>query len=290
MLLPLFGWVWHQPTLLRDMLQNYGIVTKPSVAERVTLYWDYFNPSYLFFAGGADPMWSTRRAGVFTLAFAVLLPCGVWNVLRRRFSIPRALVLAGFLFAPLPIVLTLPEAPRYAVARDLLVVPFGVLVGVAGVEFLVAERRQLAGAIAALLLISIPIQFVVFARDYFTDYQLRSAFRHDFLNARGVAEYAIASDTVKPLPAIYFADELGPGKVIQWKFQLITHGRTELWERTRYVSADALRTGEIPCGSLIVVGVNSPMLHNAIDSGRYTTAHIVKDVTGADAAAILRRN
>src|SRR5438128_6538554 len=120
-------------------------------------------------------MWSTRRAGVFALAFAVLLPCGVWNVLRRRCAIPRAVVLAGFLFAPVPIVLTLPEAPRYAVARDLLAVPFGVLIGVAGVEYLVAKRRPVARLIAGLLLISIPIQFAVFARDYFTDYQLRSA-------------------------------------------------------------------------------------------------------------------
>ncbi|RDJ94228.1 hypothetical protein B4Q13_16090, partial [Lacticaseibacillus rhamnosus] len=33
--------------------------------ERVALYWDYFNPSYLFFSGGSDPMWATRRAGIF---------------------------------------------------------------------------------------------------------------------------------------------------------------------------------------------------------------------------------
>ena len=84
---------------------------------------DYFNPSYLFFSGGSDPMWATRRVGVFLLAIAVLGALGIYSVVRRGPSIPRALLLVGFFFAPVPIVAALPEAPQYATARDLLVIP-----------------------------------------------------------------------------------------------------------------------------------------------------------------------
>ena len=77
----------------------------------------------LFFSGGADPMWATRRAGVFLLAMAVLLPCGICSVMRHGWSLHSLVLLVGFLFAPVPIVIALPEAPQYATARDLLVAP-----------------------------------------------------------------------------------------------------------------------------------------------------------------------
>jgi hypothetical protein len=56
-LLPLGVWLWFHPTLLRELLQNYAVMTSAHLAERVSLYWDYFNPSYLLFSGGSDPMW-----------------------------------------------------------------------------------------------------------------------------------------------------------------------------------------------------------------------------------------
>lgn len=289
-MLPLIAWLWYHPSLLRDMFQNYGVVTSLNLAERVTLYWDYFNPSFLFFSGGADPMWATSRVGVFLLAVAVLLPLGIWHIWRRGFSISRAVVLVGFFFAPVPIVAVLPEAPRYATARDLLVVPFGVLISVAGVEYLVADRKQVGRLIAVLLLLSIPIQFRMFARDYFTDYQRRSAFRHDVLNVRGVAEYVIASDTSARVPGVYLSDDLSAGKVVQWKFHLITHQRPDLWARTKYFSIATFNPNDIPSGSLLVLTANHQHLNKLVGPDRCTIVHLVKDVTDSPAAAILRRN
>ena len=217
-LLLLIPWLWFHPGMLRDTIRGYGVVTSVNLAERVGLYWDYFNPSHLFFSGGSDPMWGTRRAGVFLLAAAVLLPCGIWSIWRRNFSIARAVLLVGFFFAPVPIVAALPEAPRYASARALLAVPFGVLICVAGVEWLLVERRWARGTVAALLILSIPIQFVSFARDYFGDYQVRSFFRFDYLNVRDVAADVIARDASARVPAVYLSDTLGTGKSVQWKF------------------------------------------------------------------------
>ena len=78
----LIPWIWLHPDMPRDTLRGYAVSTSLNLAERVALYWDYFNPSYLFFSGGSDLMWATRRAGVFVLAVAVLLPCGIWSIWR----------------------------------------------------------------------------------------------------------------------------------------------------------------------------------------------------------------
>jgi hypothetical protein len=289
-MLPLAAWLWYQPTLFQDMFRNYGVVTTLNTSERVTIYWEYFNPSFLFFSGGADPMWATRRAGVFLLAIAVLLPFGIWNIWQRSLSIPRAVLLAGFFFAPVPIVVALPEAPHYATARNLLVVPFGVLISVAGVEFLVAGRRRIGKIVAAILIVSVPIQFVSFARDYFTDYQQRSSFRHDFLNVRGVVESVIATDDSSRIPGVYLSDTLGAGKAVQWKFHLLTHHRPDLWERTRYFAAAAFNPDDIPRGSLLVLAAGDERGSQLLDAGHCAMVQVVKDVTDAPAATILRRN
>jgi hypothetical protein len=302
-MLPFAAWLTAHPTLLADMFRNYKVATTPSVGERATLYWDYFNPSYLFFSGGSDPMWATRRAGVFLLPIGVLLPLGIWNIWRLRFSIPRALLLVGFLFAPVPIIAALPEAPRAATARDLLVVPFGILISVAGVEFLVEQQWEgwwrpvsrpawlTAGRlIAALLILGMPIQFVSYAKDYFGDYQRRSSFRHDYLNVRGVVEAVITRDHSSPVPAVYLNEDLGASKAVQWKFHLITHHRAELWDRTKYFSVPKLNPSEIPRGSVLVMTAGDPRLDDVIRRGPCTVVQVIKDVTDSPSAAILVRH
>ena len=289
-LLPMAAWLPYHPSLLQDMFTNYNVATTLKLSERLNLYWEYFNPSYLFFSGGADLMWATRFAGVFLLAIAVLLPCGIWAIRQRQFSIPHALLFVGFFFAPVPIVATLPDAPEYATARDLLVIPFGVLISVAGVQFLLSNRRPLGRVVVALLLVSIPVEFASFARDYFGGYQLRSAFRHDFLNVRGVVESVIATDTATPVPAVYLSDDLSAGKVVQWQFHLTTHKRPDLWDRTRYFSIAEFKPTDIPSGSLLVLNIKDRRLTDLVGPDRCSVVQIVDDVTGTPAAAVLRRN
>src|SRR6185295_14542440 len=103
-LIPLIPWFWFHPGMPREVLADYRVTGGLRLAERLDVYWDYFNPSYLFFSGGSNPMFATRRAGVFLLAAAVLLPCGIWSIWRRNPSIARAVLLVGFFFAPVPII------------------------------------------------------------------------------------------------------------------------------------------------------------------------------------------
>jgi 4-amino-4-deoxy-L-arabinose transferase-like glycosyltransferase len=287
-LVPLVPWIWWHPDMPRSLFSGYAVKTSLNLAERVSLYWDYFNPSYLFFSGGSDLMWATRRAGIFVLAVAVLLPCGIWSIWRTP-SIPRSILLVGFLFAPVPIILALPEAPAYATARDLLAVPFGVLISVVGVEWLVARRRPLGPIVATLLMLSIPVQFVSFARDYFADYQKRSAYRLDSVNMRAVADYVIASDRTARVPAVYLSKDLGTRKSVQWTFHLVKNQKEDLWQRSKYFEAESFNPSEVPAGSLLVVEINNRRL-NGLVSTRCSIVHVVTDVTNEPTAAILRRN
>jgi 4-amino-4-deoxy-L-arabinose transferase-like glycosyltransferase len=289
-LLLLIPWLSGHPGTVSDTFRGYHVVTSLNFTERVALYWDYFNPSYLFFSGASDLMWATRRAGVFVLAVAVLLPCGIWSIWRWNPSIARIVLLVGFFFAPVPIVATLPEAPRYATARALLAVPFGVLISVAGAEWLVAQRRWAGGIVAALLILSIPIQFLSFARDYFADYQVRSSYRFDNVNVRGVAAYVIATDASGRVPAVYLSEDLGTGKSVQWMFHLAKNQRPDLWDRTKYFAAATFTPDDIPSGSLLVLDVNNRRLNDLLGPGRCSIVHVVKDVADAPSATILRKN
>ena len=289
-LLPVAAWVWSHPSMPRDVFTNYHVSTSLRIAERASLYWDYFNPSYLFFSGGSNLMWATRQAGVFPLAVAVLLPCGLWSIWTRQSSMVSRLCLAGFLLAPLPIVAALPEAPQYATARHLLAVPFGVLISIAGLEWLTNKGKRAGRILAALVLLTVPIQFTGFARDYFTDYRLRSSFWSDSMNMRGVVASVSALDAEAVAPAVFLNDQdLGEDKVVKWLFYLRATNRGDLWERTRYFSQDRTSAAAIVPGSLLVVGANSRLLNGLTAAGEWSVAAAVNDVAGTPAATILRR-
>src|SRR5207245_1296855 len=126
--------------------------------------------------------------------------------------------------------------------------------------------------------LSLPIQFDGFMKDYFGDYQVRSAFRFDYLDVRDVAAYVIASDASARVPAVYLSDRLVPGKSVQWKFHLAKHQRLDLWERTKYFSVAAFKAEDIPPGSLLVLDGENPRLNDLLGPGLCSLVHLVRDV------------
>ena len=239
---------------------------------------------------GSVPSCLVFRFCVFLLAAAVLLPCGIWSILRRDFSIARAVLLIGFFFVPVPIAAVMPPDPKYFTPRDLLALPFGVLISVVGAESLLSSRGRIGQTVAALLVLAIPIQFTSFARDYFTDYQNRSAYRFDSMNFRGVAAYVIARDDAAGVPAVYLSSDLEEDKATQWMFHLLTRQRRDLWERTRYFVLAHFKPSDIPSGSLLVLNASNPRLEELLGPARCSLVKIVDDFAGGPAAAILRRN
>ncbi len=284
---PVLVWTILHPSMIAETLTHYHFSGGSRLVERITLFWDYFNPSYLFFAGGSNLLWSTRAAGVFLLAFIPLLLLGAWMLAVQRRAVFGIVLLIVFVLVPLPIVLAMPEAPFYATARAILAVPFGVLIATAGLACLNQIRSPLRTAATLVLIASMPWQFASFAKDYFDDYPQRSARWIDTMNFRGVADYVIASAT--EVPAVYLShDDIGEDKAVKWKFHLLASDRLDLWDRSQYLEAEAASRSDIASGSLLILSAGNHRL-GRLDSDGWSLATIVQDAAGEPAAAILRK-
>jgi len=116
------------------------VFTWVGLSARVEVYWDYFNPAFLFFSGGSLAK-SLAHPQVFLLPFAVLLPAGIRRVFLDGPTATWWLVMSGFLLAPLVGALTAgPPVP----ADFRPVVPFAALLGTGGLEHLLTAWRRSA--------------------------------------------------------------------------------------------------------------------------------------------------
>jgi 4-amino-4-deoxy-L-arabinose transferase-like glycosyltransferase len=288
-------WLWSRPHVLADTVGRYrinrgaaaGSALDFNLAERVTLYWDYFNPSFLFFAGGANPTLATSRVGVFLLPIAVFLSAGIVRLCRER-TTGGTLALAGFAAAPLPIVLAMPSAPEYSIARAFSMVPFAILIATAGVQQLLDARQRAIRLVGMVLLAAMPLQFAAFLGDYFTDYQLRSAPRFDPIATPEVMAAIDALDRALPAPRIFFNDDLDD-KSVRWRFYALKHHRLDLWNRASYFDASRFEPSAVPSGSLLVLSAGDARTERMIATGTTLEVARINGVGGHPAAAILRR-
>jgi hypothetical protein len=303
-LLPLFiaaPWLWLHPGMFRDTVSRYhlydnrhltwlqgvrDVATYDNFQDKLAIYWDYFSPSYLFLTGGANMTTATRQAGVFLWPVAVLLLAGLFDLARRPRLTPIAWVLIGGLAAaPLPATLV---GERYAIQRELAVLPFGVLIAAFGLSWMLERPRLGARVIAIAVLLAIPLQFAAFARDYFGEYQLRSAIWFDPVDFRDVAEYLLSAERDQPLPAVHLSEDLDDAKA-RWRFYLAKYRREDLLQRTRYFRSQTLDARQILPGSLLVLSANDPGLPRLLGAGGCAVATTVVDIAGSKTAVILRK-
>jgi len=281
---------WQQS--VRDLLHFFVI------QERLSLYWRYFDPVYLFLAGSPDPVLGTRKAGVFLVAVGVLLAAGIYDIVRR--SDRSALVLAGVMTAPLaPVLIDRGDA----IQRQLVLIPFVVLASVYGAGRLLQHPAKAVRVVTVLLLMSLPLQFAYFARDYFADYRIRSAARIDPVNFREVARAVFAGDSLQPVPRVYLSEALDDG-VARWRFYLAKYGRDDLLARTWILDPPArnvwnvlqpapmlpVRDDTIPPGSVFLLNANDPAITQLVGDGR--CCELVREVrapSGAPASLIVRK-
>ena len=171
------------------------------LSGRVSQYWSFFDPAYLFLTGGyANVVNSTRHVGVFPMPFVVLIPVGIVVLLPRRRPVVDALLLVAFASAPLAACLAVPEP--YTIDRELELLPFGVLIAVAGARHLVTTPAwRTAGVV---LLAAVPLHFVFFSVDYYRDYPRGAAFWFNW-NARDAIAKVIALEPEWQPAAIYLS-------------------------------------------------------------------------------------
>jgi 4-amino-4-deoxy-L-arabinose transferase-like glycosyltransferase len=297
-LLVLIPWLWTHPEMLRETFDRYqmsdqqqvSLIQEPENALRldklaatVSTYWSYFDPAFLFMIGGPSLTTSTGRVGVFLLPLAILLPLGVFTLIRRRDpSGLHALILLAVVAAP--VAATLKGQP-FMTQRVMFMLPFSALVAAYGVEYLLTAHRRIARALATAILVLGALQFAAFYRDYYTHYKLRSAFYYDPSAVEDVAAYLMA-DTKAPVVFLSVElDDIGA----KWRYYTTRDGRSELLARTRFVLNDGLDIGPGDAGSLLAIHVKAEQL-SALENGkRWAVETIVNDVDNRPTVAILRK-
>jgi hypothetical protein len=212
------------------------------------IYYDYFNPSFLFFSGGSSSLDTTSHAGVFLMPLAVLLPAGIYRILTREAKSAR-FFLVGLFSAPIAAILVLEP---YATRRVLFMIPFAALITVYGVKQFLFSQHRLARLCGIGLLAAIPLSFAYFYVDYMGAYRVRSAFWFES-NIRGALESVIDDATsTDPPPRIFIS--LGMNQFIEWywKFYLLKHSEVALEARTTYF--DPRKPAEIrfPARAIVV--------------------------------------
>ncbi|HJZ78046.1 MAG TPA: glycosyltransferase family 39 protein [Vicinamibacterales bacterium] len=292
-------WLWTHPQMWRDTIGRYRVYDVQhatllqgarnflgynNLQERLSVYWDYFNPAYLFFSGGSNLTTTTRQVGVFLAPVGIFLLVGVCALWRRRPVTATIVLLAGLMLAPLPATLV---DERYAVQRELVLLPFAVLVGVFGVRWMAQQPRAWTRLAAVALLAAVPVQFAYFYRDYFAGYRLRSAYWFDPTNLRGVSDYLL-SDTVHAAPALYFSENLDDVSA-RWQFFLIKRRRQDLLGRTHLFDAKTLDVRALPSDSRLVLYANDPVVPTWVRDDACVLETTILDLAGGRSTVILRR-
>lgn len=159
-------WGVH-PAYLRNPLDGLrALASWNSLTTRAGIFWDYFNPSYLFFTGGQSQAGPSSHAGVFLLPVAAFLVVGLFRLVASPAS--RAIdviLMLGFVAVPL-VASTFNE--RQAVGNELAMLPFAILIATRGVERLLSGPPGLRRAAGVCLLVLAPIQFAYVFRGHFT--------------------------------------------------------------------------------------------------------------------------
>ena len=254
---------------------------------RVSMYWYFFDPAYLFLSGGyANVVNSTRHVGVFLAPLLVFVPVGLVRIATARRTPLTLLVFIGFLSAPLAACLVVPEP--YAVDRELELLPFGVLAATFGVKYMIDERGKAWRIAGVCLLALVPLHFAFFCWEYFGNYRLQSAFWFEY-NRRGAMEEIIAREPRDHPVAIYMSTHRIPYLDDYWRLYLIKHGRQDLLRRTVYFEADTLDVGTVPRGSVLLASRQDASLQKLVEAGELRSIALIPEPGDPPAFEILQR-
>jgi len=191
---------------------------------------------------------ATRVGGSFLLPFLAFVPLGLIQMVTVRRTPASLLIFLGFALAPFAACLVVLEP--YASDRELVVLPFGVLIAAFGIERLRGARTRWMLAFAFALFALVPLHFFFFEFHYFGDYHRRSPFWFEW-NHRGGLEAIIALEDRESRP-IFLSTDDDPMMEVYWRFALLKHRREELQQRTVDFSARRFNLSTVPRRSLIL--------------------------------------
>jgi hypothetical protein len=284
-LLPMAAWYVTHPERNAQIVSAYQLTgssggswvgaAAAAIGKYLSLYWLFFDPAYFFVSGDASMVNSTRTAGLFPIAFAILLPIGLIALIRRAQPIGWVLV-AGFLAAPLVSVIS----GAIEMNRVMFAIPFAVLIAAYGVQALADTRSPIPRLLAGALVLSIGWQFSVFHRSYMgTAYRLSAAPWFSG-NVREALRELIARSGDGD---VYVSREIDWVHRM-WRFYAIEAGRLDLMARTTYFSEPP--TTAAP-GSTLICPAGTVMCTALADSGAWRKVITVPSIGGTHSYVIL---
>lgn len=135
----------------------------------IGLLWQFLDPNLLFVSGDSSLINSTRTAGLFPLAFAILIVIGMVRAWRTS-DLAVKVILAGLITAPLASVLS----GAIEMNRIMFVIPFGALTATLG-AWTLFEGRIIARGFAVAFVAATVMQFAMFHNHYLTQYPVQAA-------------------------------------------------------------------------------------------------------------------
>ena len=276
-LIPMVLWYVTHPERNQQIVSAYQLdaTTRSPLARWIGLYWSFFDPSFLFVSGDSSIMNSTRTAGLFPFAFAVLLPVGLIALLRSRQPVHLAIA-AGFITAPLVSIVS----GAVEMNRIMFAIPFGVLTASYGAFVLWRARPIALRAIAAVLLLSVPIQFAFLYAHYMGPYRLASASWFAGNAREGVR--AVMNQAQATSEPVYVSSRIEWVHRI-WRFYAIADGRMPMIDRARFVVAPP---AEAPPGTFYLCAAAS---EGCAAAPGWQQVETVSSIDGSRTFNILRR-
>jgi hypothetical protein len=226
---------------------------------------------------------STGRAGVVLAVVALLLPAGLFALLRRpRQAGMAVIVVAGLLLSVLPAAL---RGEGGSFQRAMTMIVFVAIIAGAGFDWLWRFPHRAGRAAAVALAVAGVLQFGMFYRDFLTHYKLRSAFYYDPSAFAGIAAALLERDAA---PAFYLSTELDtPGA--KWRYYTTVANKTDLLTRTHYVDRAAFPLDAASPGSLCVINVDRQTRDALQAHGKWQPVVTILDVDNREAAQIFRK-
>ncbi len=293
-LLLLMPWILREPSFVSDMAHRYSIGTTASsfrfseLAARVSLYWTFFDPAYLFLMGGYTHLYvTTRLVGVFLMPCIVLIPLGLIQMATAARSAMTAVVVTGFLAAPLAAALTVREP--YSTARQMPIVVFGAIIATYGAQRLVSWRGAFARAVAVGVMAMLPLHFAFFVSHYFGAYRGYSAAAFDWNHRDALKAILDRNPTAQPRP-VFLTTVREHHMDAYWRLSLAVNGREDLLPHTTYFDSTRMNIDAIPAGALVLANVDDKPLLDAVKSGAFKELLRVSEPADEPVFIVLERN
>jgi len=298
-LLPLIPWHLTHPAQFAQQMKAYGLFSPSaasplhgvaglfsysSISTRVSVYYNFFNPSLLFLTGDSSIVNSTRRAGVFLLPVAVLLVLGIHRLIVERRTPIGLVLLIGLAVSPVAAVVV----GEVMINRALFMLPFVAMIATYGFENLITAERKAWRATAACLVAAMAVQFAAFETDYLTGYRVRSS-RWFERNIRGAMEEIIARDRQGYLPAIFMSREI-VWINSYWRLYAIMHHREDLLTRTVYFDPRTDDVQAMPWQSLMLANYGESRDRALVTAGKLRDVTEIGEPDGTPSFSLFARN